>query len=285
MDKQEIVIVNLGAFGDIINSTPIVKHYSMSGFRVTYVTRSKYTSVLKNNEFIDKIYCFDRNNGLNNMKLTLISQKLINTSFAKAAKIIYSAPYMAEKYNGTPRSDLLSIIRDECSGIDKWLCDFVPIIRLSKDEEKEAQDFYSNLQKRKTILIEYEYYSHQSYLDHSHITKILENFKENINVIFTGKNPPKEIDIYLKKFKKHNIVHYSGSFVSNAKLYNLCDLFIGCCSGITCLTSSDYCIDVETKRIEFCRGDHWSSTQWKHNENKKKIIFPDDDVADFLENL
>jgi ADP-heptose:LPS heptosyltransferase len=253
MKTNEVVIVNFGAFGDIINSTPLAKHYSLEGNKIYFVTRKRYSDVLKENEFIDKIYCFQEKVNMNNVSMTINSKRKIEKLFS-GKKIIYSAPYMSPKYDGTPRSNLLSIIKEECSQVQEWLCDFVPVIRLTEEQEYEARNFFSCIPKRKTILIEYEYFSAQSFLNFSHIEKSLDNIKEQVNIIFTGKNFPKEMAKLQQKFSGHNFYHYSGSFKSNAALYNMCDLFVGCSSGITCLTSSDYCLETETKRIECCRG-------------------------------
>lgn len=272
MKNDEVVIVNFGAFGDIINSTPIAKHYSLEGYKVYFVTRKKYSDVLKNNRFIDKIYCFEEKINTNNVSMTFSSKNKIQQIF-KGKKIIYSAPYMSPKYDGSTRSNLLSIIKEETSSIQKWLCDFMPIIELTEEQKAEAISFFSCLPSRKTILVEYEYYSSQSYFNLDMLSKALEEIQEDLNLIFTGKKYPHEITEMQIKFNNHNFYHYTGSFMSNAEIYNLCDVFIGCSSGITCLTSSDYCMSAKAIRIECCRGEHWSSKEWKHNSDKKFICY------------
>lgn len=272
MKKNEVVIVNFGAFGDIINSTPIAKHYSLEGNRVSFITRKKYSDVLKNNEYIDKIYCFKEKINMNNVIMTLSSKNKIEKSF-EGKKIIYSAPYMSPKYDGSPRSNLLSIIKDETSQVDEWLCEFIPHIKPTLEEEYEAKVFFDSLPKKKTIMIEYEYFSQQSFFTLNMLSDAIKEIKGDFNLIFTGKNFPNEIIEMQIKYKNLNFYHYDGSFMSNARLHNLCDIFIGSSSGITCLTSSDYCMDANTIRIECCNGEHWSSKQWKHNREYKFIAY------------
>lgn len=272
MKKNEVIIVNFGAFGDVINSTPIAKQYSLEGNKVIFVTRKNYSDVLMNNNYIDKICCFEEKINLNNVAMTHSSKNKIEHIF-KGKKIIYSAPYMSPKYDGTPRSNLLSVIKDETSQVDEWLCDFIPHISLSGAEENEAAVFFKSIPDRKTILIEYEYYSNQSYLTFGMLSEAIENIKGELNLIFTGKEFPREIIKMQEKYENLNFYHYDGSFMSNAKLYNLCDVFIGVSSGLTCLTSSDYCKSANTIRIECCRGEHWSSKEWKHNWDKKTICY------------
>ena len=69
MQKNEVTIVCLGAFGDIINCTPIAKHYKKEGKFVRWITKDKYASVLSNNDYVDEILLL-KNSKLNNVSLT-----------------------------------------------------------------------------------------------------------------------------------------------------------------------------------------------------------------------
>jgi ADP-heptose:LPS heptosyltransferase len=274
--SEKILIVNLGAFGDIINSTPIAKHYKSadSNNHIAWITRKKYCEVLKNNANIDEIITIDESRLANysNPHLTTLITKSINAKF-EDHKIIFSAPYMGPKYDGTPRSTLLDILKDESSGVENWLCDFVPNISLSEEQKAEANLFFEKVDKNnKSILIEYESYSAQSPFNFDYIKHLCSELDgKNYNLIFTGLREP----VFYQKLTKDynlNFYHYSGSFISNAELFNLSDVFIGVSSGITCLTSSDYC-DINKTRIEICNGAHWSTMAWKHNEENKSICY------------
>lgn len=272
--SEKILIVNYGAFGDIINSTPIAKHYKTldKDNIVKWITRPKYASVLKNNPHIDDVLTIDDSTMPNhNVMITNYMRAVIKSSFPDY-KIIYSAPYASPLYDGTPRSTLLELIKNECSGITEWCCEFIPVLKLSESEESEANTFFSTLNGDKKVLLEYENFSGQSPYNEKYFDAICKHLNgKNVDLIMTGKELP-EYAIAARNKYKINIVHYSGTFNSNARLYNLVDLFISCCSGITCLTSSDYC-DIKKPRIEICIGEHWSSTVWTHNITNKHICY------------
>ena len=266
MKKNEITIVCLGAFGDIINSTPIAKHYKMSGKFVRWIVRKKYKSVLDDNEFIDEIKTIT-NERLDN---SILSHKFRSSYFPSSCeKVIFTAPYMSLLYDGTHRSSLLKIIKEETSLINNWNCDFIPIIRLDHREESEARNFFTNLPEGKKVLVEFEAFSRQTFMTKELFIQMVSKKRKDINFIFSSVNKP---DWWSEISNLNNVFHYSGSFKSNAKLYNLCDAFVGCSSGITCLTSSDYC-QSDKIRIENCFGDHWSTSFWTHNSKNKKLCY------------
>ena len=273
---EKILIVNFGAFGDIINSTPIANHYKKTdpNNEIVWVTRKKYHSVLTNNPNIDSLLFINEDNlkKYDNVSMTYKTKAFIKRTYSDH-RIIFPAPYMSETYDGTPKSTLLDIIKDESSKISDWKCDFIPNVFLSAEEQAEANNFFKQVDtNNKSILLEYESFSNQTPFDFNYITnlcKIIEGC--GYNVIFSGLKKPNYYD-KLKNSFDIQFYHYSGSFISNAQLYNLVDIFIGCCSGLTCLTSSDFC-DIDKTRIEVCRGEHWSSIAWTHNENNKTICY------------
>lgn len=270
--ENKIIIFNAGGYGDILNTTPIAKHYKLknSNCKITWITREKYISALKNNKYIDKIVLCDESKGKNNLELTYYYMNLFKE---KQIDVKFVAPYVSsilknEKNLPLARSTLLNIIFYETSGIKEWECDFIPNVSLSHEEKQEANLFFNKLPNNKKILLEYEIFSNQSPFNHEYfnlLCDIINNKK--IDIIFTGLNKPNYFnDSYTEKYKI-NFYHYTGSFMSNAELYNLSDFFISTCSGITCLTHADYC-DTEKIRIEVSHGYHWSSIDWKHMKNK-----------------
>ena len=280
--SNNILIVNLGGLGDILNSTPIAKHYKIENKnnRICFLTRDRYKFAILNNEYIDEIYTVE-NKMLNNVSLTHSSKKTINDQFEKTHKIIYSAPYMSPKYDGSPRSTLLKVSKYECSGISEWNCDYVPNIALSDSEIEEAKTFFKQLNGTKKILLEYENFSAQSPYNEQYFEELCQKLNnKNYDLILTGLKIPQYL---LDAKSKYNInfYHYNGSFMSNAELYNLIDIFIGCCSGITCLTSSEYCVNNKI-RIEICKGEHWSSIDWTHNSTNKHICYSFEQFKDVL---
>lgn len=278
---NNILIVSFGGLGDILNATPIAKHYKLenSENNVSFLTREKYKFVVQNNKFIDNIYCMESPT-LNNVKMSHCYKSMIEEEF-RGHKIIFSAPYMSPKYDGTARSTLLKIIKNECVDIENWNCEFVPNIGLSEDEIKEAQSFFNTLNGKKKILLEYENFSEQSPYDKSFFYALCDKINnKNYDLILTGLKEPEYLEFAKNKYNI-NFYHYNRSFMSNAELYNLCDMFVGCCSGITCLTSSEYCVTDKT-RIEICRGEHWSSVDWTHNNQNKYICYDFNSFSDVL---
>ncbi len=279
------LLVNFGSNGDILNSTPIAKHLKITNpnEKIIWLTREKYTHCIKNNPFIDEIRTVDEKifNKVNNVNLTFYYENLIKKSNLKEdINVRFLAPYyMFDKINMLDYS-LLQIIKNITSGIKDWSCEFIPNVFLSEEEKQEAKNFIASIDnKNKNILIEYESFSQQSEFSEEYfeeLAQIIQNKKYNL--IFTGLRLPE----YLKKYKL-NVFHYTGSFMSNAELYNLCDIFIGVSSGISCLTHSDYC-DINKLRIEIVRGQHWSTMEWKHTKNKT-IVFSKNNFINTIKNL
>lgn len=276
MSSKKILIVNFGGMGDVLNTTPIAAHLKLSEAveNVCFLTKSKYKQLLVNNSHIDNLLHLGKEfDDYPPYQLSLRFKKDISNSNLNTGdynKIIFPAPYMSPLYDGTPRSRLLKIIKDESSGIKEWGCDFIPHVELSAEEKSEARSFLDSLNAKPKVMIEYEFFSQQSFMDRVCILKIIDFYKEvGFNIIFSGKNKPQYLDENVFETDP-NIFHYSGSFMSNAEIYNSIDLFIGCSSGITCLTSSDYC-DASIPRIELVKGDHWSTKDFTHHKNKTII--------------
>ena len=276
MSSRKILIVNFGGMGDILNTTSVAAHYklSCSDIDVCFLTKSKYRQLLVNNSHIKKLlHLDDEFNDYPPLQLSLRFKRDIansNLNISEYDKIIFPAPYMSPLYDGTARSRLLKIIKDESSGIKEWSCDFLPHVELSIQEKNEAKLFLGKLTKKPKIMIEYEFLSEQSFMDKNCILRILNFYKESdFNIIFSGKTKPSYLEDNIFGGDS-NIFHYSGSFMSNAEIYNSLDLFIGCSSGITCLTSSDYC-DPSIPRIELVKGEHWSTRDFTHHANKTII--------------
>jgi hypothetical protein len=274
---MNILLVNFGAFGDILNSTPIAKHFKLENpaNHITWMTRQKYITSIKNNPHIDRILTpKEEHLGLDNQAedknvymTSILKKEIANLNYDK---IFFLAPYVwtsAKKDINLLDYSLLYIIKNKLTDIQNFLCEFIPVVVLSEEEKNEAKTFFSRLTGDKKFLIEYESFSNQTPFGKNHVIKLCEAFNgKNYDFIFSGKHPPDYIES-LKKDYNINFHFYEGSFMSNAELFNLCDYFVGCCSGLTCLTHSDYC-DSMKPRIEVVYGYHWSSADWKHASNK-----------------
>jgi ADP-heptose:LPS heptosyltransferase len=290
---MKILLINFGAYGDILNSTPIAKHYKIehANNHITWMTREKYKSAVKNNPYIDDILIpkekhLYKNGIISNVEMTFVLREEILNLKNKFDKMFFIAPYVwtltSEEFD-VEKHSLLYVIKNKLTDISNFNCEFIPIVNLSDDEKKEAKQFISSLKGEKRIMIEHENFSNQTPFDETYIEDLCKKIDgKNYDLIFSGKEEP----IYVKHLKEKynvNFYCYSGSFMSNAELYNLCDVFIGCCSGLTCLTHSDYC-DREKFRLEISNGPHWSSIDWTHMKNKK-ISFSKEQYKKDLENI
>ncbi len=273
---MNILIVNMGNNGDVLNSTPIAFHFKnfKKPNRVDFLTKIKYKNLLENNPSIDNV--LDTGLELEDSPPKYHSHTIqheldsyIDTS--KYKKIFFSAPYMSQDYNdGFSDKSLLQLTKGV---VKRWRCKFLPQVKLSPSEELEAQIFFAKLKGCYKVLVEYEFESNQSSFNYQYMNHICNHFqKKNIDIILTSKNKPEFMEVLEQHYDDINFYHYSNSFMSNAKLYNLVDLFVGCSSGLTCLTSSNYC-DSNKKRIEVCNGPHWSTKLWSHNSKNKDICY------------
>lgn len=276
MSSKKILIVNFGGMGDILNTTSVATHYKLNrnDVDVDFLTKSKHRQLLINNSYIKNLlHLDDQLNDYPPHQLSLRFKRDIansNLSIDDYDEIIFPAPYMSPLYDGTPRSRLLKIIKDESSGIKEWNCDFLPHVELSIEEKNEAKCFLGKLTEKPKIMIEYEFLSQQSFMDKNCVFRILDFYKESgFNIIFSGRTKPSYLQGNVFS-PNSSVFHYSGSFMSNAEIYNSLDLFIGCSSGLTCLTSSDYC-NPSIPRIELVKGEHWSTKDFIHHTNKTII--------------
>jgi ADP-heptose:LPS heptosyltransferase len=291
---NKILIINCGAGGDILNCTPIVKHHKIvePDCQITWLTSKKYVHILKNNKNIDNILIYENIHTGDDLhsyvNMTFFIEQNEKELFSKYDIVKFVAPYYYSLKNRIELSrqedNLLNIIKYKTSGITNFACDFIPNIFLTQEEKLEAQHFVKSINndKNKFILLEYENFSNQSPFNLNYI-KILCDFAEDrgYSIIFSGKNKPEYFDSLAKKYGI-DIHFYNGSFMSNAELYNLVDMFIGCCSGLSCLTHSDFC-DISKPRIEVTHGLHWSSFEWKHMQNKT-IVTTIDQFKESLKN-
>jgi ADP-heptose:LPS heptosyltransferase len=269
MSSKKILIVNFGGIGDILNTTAIACHHKTkdNSIEIDFLTKNKYEFLLKNNIYIDKVI-------LSGAEFDSFGSEVVTRHFKEQmafdqySDVLFAAPYMSPLYDRTPRSTLLNIIYEETSGIKEWSCDFMPYVFLSKEEVQEADNFLQKTLGKYKIMIEYEYFSNQSIMDIECILSLCDKFNgKEYDIIFSGKNKPEYLDLIIEKYNS-NIYHYDGSFLSNAHLYNNMNMFVGCSSGITCLTASNYC-DHNIDRLELVRGSHWSTQFWRHLLNRK----------------
>lgn len=127
-----------------------------------------------------------------------------------------------------------------------------PCIFVSQQERDDAASFMASLPKGYNVLLEAEAYSANAVLSDEQIAllkKTIEDKKGPCNIILASKRPT-----------KLDYIHSLGSMPIRLMIcyYNLCELFIGMNSGVSCITCSWDASDA-TKRIIFHQAKHNST--------------------------
>jgi len=107
-----------------------------------------------------------------------------------------------------------------------------PCIFVSQQERDDAASFMASLPKGYNVLLEAEAYSANAVLSDEQIAllkKTIEDKKGPCNIILASKRPT-----------KLDYIHSLGSMPIRLMIcyYNLCELFIGMNSGVSCITCS-----------------------------------------------
>jgi hypothetical protein len=164
----------------------------------------------------------------------------------------FPAPYMMtpEKRHGL---DYPNVSR-RVFGIDpSW--EWHPCLYFSDEERKMAKDFISKLPKRKNVMIETFAGSGQSLWDNSMTEKTMQLCNERFgecNFIFTSHKYLRTCENFPEGFFQRGDIFSCASFTVRqcALLNDLCDLFVGVSSGISC--SSSYWGSKSVPKMQFC---------------------------------
>lgn len=237
--SKKFLIGQLACYGDCLYATTIAKQikHDYHNCHITWAIASKYKSILDLNPYIDSVWEVY----INDDDYYDIGWKLFEKeAFLRKEKgefdvIIFSqiSPLNWINFNGTIRGTILSTYKRRITET------VTPVIRLSKTEVEHVRSFAlkNRLQQYKNvILFECNPGSSQSKITPELAIEIAEKITEkNKDICFILTLPNK-----LNLTNTQIIDASKLTFRENAELTKYCTLLIGCSSGITWLTTSDW---------------------------------------------
>jgi len=237
--SKKYLIGQLACYGDCLFATTIAKQikHDYKDAHITWAIASKYKSILHLNPDVDSIWEIPIVDGDYYIKGWAYFEKEVTRrkSNGDFDVIIYSQipPLNWIHFTGTIRS---SILRSYGKAIT---VDVAPVVRLSDLEVEHVKLFatQNNLNQYKhVILFECNPGSNQSKMNPTIAEKIARTLTEkNKDLCFILTTPQK------LRFTNPQIIDASTlSFRENAELTKFCTLLVGCSSGITWLSTSDW---------------------------------------------
>ena len=244
---MKIAILLLNNNGDILYATPIarqIKEHDFPDAHITWIVSQQCSDILKNNKFIDDFEIVDLGNinEIYNGKWPIIE----NTYKQKYKRGDYDKLFILQPYDYNflkYKKGIRNMILDSYPIPVK--VSLRPIIYLSDREINNVAEFIkkNNIDKfDNRIIFEFAPGSGQSIISAPEAQAIAEQIVEDNSstcIILASK-------IALEISNK-NIFNAQGlTFKENAELINHCTLLLGCSSGITWLSTSEYCKPLPT---------------------------------------
>jgi len=236
---KKFLIGQLARYGDCLYATVIARQikHDYPDSHITWAVASPFKSILKYNPYVDKIWEINIENGdyygekWNQFEIEALARR----KEGEFDEVIFSqvAPNNHRNFVGTIRNSILQSYSGEIS------VPVEPIIHLSEQEVKDVQRFVerNGIHKYKNvILFECAPNSGQS--------KLTMELALAISCKIISKSPEKAIIISSSegiKTKSKQIIDGSGlSFRQQAEITKYCSLLIGCSSGVTWLSTSNW---------------------------------------------
>ncbi|UBB89228.1 hypothetical protein J4771_10170 [Candidatus Kaistella beijingensis] len=247
MDKpKKFLIGQLGCFGDCLYATTIAKQikHDYPNSHVTWAVHKKYKSILELNPHIDEFWIIENPDLYDDGWLEFENEALRRKKQGIFDEVIFSqiGSYNFIRFDGTIRSTILNAYKN------KITVDASPVIRLSDKEVETVKIFAerNNLSKYKhVVLFECSPGSGQSNMNFDLALEISKEItKNNSDVCFVLST--------LNEIEEHNPQIISAkalSFRENAELTKYCTLLLGCSSGITWLSTSDWAKKLPTIQV------------------------------------
>lgn len=264
---KRFLIGQLASFGDCLYATTVAKQIKSDypDCHITWAVASKYKSILELNPHVDEIW-----------EIPLVNNDYYNTGWIKFEQeaqkkkingvydeIVFTQLAMQhwQKYDGTIRSSTLNGYKRPITvPVD-------PVIRLNEMEVNNVADFAKRKKLpafKEVILFEYSPASGQSFVTEKIAMQIVEkaiSINQDICFVLSGPKPllsssPQIIDASELTFRE------------NAELTKYCTLLVGCSSGITWLSTSDWAkklqmVQLLNKEYQFFAGVKYDFEFWK----------------------
>jgi hypothetical protein len=238
--SKRFLIGQLARYGDCLFATTIARQmkHDYPDSHVTWAIASNFKPILDQNPHVDAIWEIPIADGDYYGKgwMTFEKEAIARKKSGDFDEIIFSqiAPRNWENYTGSIRGTILSAYKNSIT------VDVSPVVRLTENEVKNVAQFavkhglslYKNI-----FLFEYAPSTGRSAkLDADFAINVAELIcKDNSDICFVFTSPDK-----LKRTSKQIIDASELSFRENAELTKYCTLLVGCSSGITWLSTSDW---------------------------------------------
>jgi hypothetical protein len=264
---KKILLAQLACFGDCLYATAVAKQIKQDypACMLTWAVAGKYKSALEGNPYIDEIWEVSvpdndfYNKGWDDFEAEALRRK---------AEGVYDEFFFTQiprknwrNFNGTIRGAILN-------GYDKPITvDVTPVLRLSEKEVSNVKAFVAqhNLSAFKAvILFECAPSSGQSFVNIDFALRVSKNITAIYPDVCFILSTHQKIDT-----QNPRIIDASSiSFRENAELVNHCTLLLGCSSGITWLSTSDWVhkkihtVQILSEKFTLYTGMEYDHAQW-----------------------
>ncbi len=260
--RSEYAIYVLQALGDLVTTSHIARQLKADDpncYVVWFVLR-KNAFILRGNPYIDEIVELEGNN--KDLDARVEEFKLLRPW----KRFIVPQPHLS--YDKLPGGDLTELVK-AAAQLD-WTVPYVPVMRLSDEEIRNARAYVASLPPGIKIMVETEFQSEQSPWNATYAKLMVQQLRHLEPVfVFSAKNEP----AYLNELRQDydRIAWCQLPFRENAELYNHMDAFIGVSSGISCLSYTDWCRE-DVPHVEVVNNTHWSTYHFS-NHKRRRLCF------------
>ena len=262
---KKFLIGQLGRYGDCLYATTLAKQIKLDypDSQVTWAISKKYSDILLNNPHVDYVWEIDVKNDENYeegwLKFSVEAKKKQQVGEFDTVILSQIPPYF-ENFDGTIRSSILAAYKKTIT------VDVSPVIRLSDLEVSNVFTFATTNRLslfKQVILFEYAPGSNQSFVNLELALQVAKEIVESHNDTCVVLSGPAKLPI-----KDLRLIDASElTYRENAELTKYCTLLIGCSSGITWLSTSDWAkklnmVQLFNKRMPFFIGVKFDFDCW-----------------------
>lgn len=236
---NKYLIIQLASYGDCLYATTIAKQlkHDDPSCRVTWAIGSAYASILDLNPFVDECWVINVLNGdFKNEYLRRVTEEATRRMLASEFTHIICSQIPSfnwHRYNGTIRGTILSSCPNPISvGVS-------PVVLLTAHEIARVRSFIrvsAISSYRHVLLFECSPTSGQSVMTPAMAVQIAEEIvlsRNDICIVLTSPEPIHSESPHLRDAS-------CLSFRENAELANYCTGLVGCSSGITWISTSEW---------------------------------------------
>jgi hypothetical protein len=237
--SKKFLIGQLGCFGDCLLATTIAKQIKNDypDSHITWAVSTQYKAIVELNPYIDSIWEISLNYGWIDQEGWQKFEKEAELAKSRGHfdQIFYTQVHHKniEIFYSTLRKTVFSIYDGPIT------VDVSPVVRLSEREVKNVKEFAKDKKLadfKHVILFECAPRSGQSPVNVSFALQVAKAIVEKRKDICLILSTPKTLE-----FVSPQIIDGSKlTFRENAELTKYCNLLIGCCSGITWISTSDW---------------------------------------------